>query len=228
LNKRQQPCSRRHTKMTGSELSVPISEKKITEKFLTALMNTPTIPTRFRESPTGFLDLVATIKYGEELGVGPFTSMYQIYLVNGSGSLQGQLMLSKVWAAGHMVKIDIDELASVVHCYRVIDGEMTQLGEVEFTVEDANRAGLLNVEQPGTYEKYIKHMLTWRAVAFACRLYYPDLFVGTGAMHPSEVGVDAPAEGLPEYVDVTVADAALEDYNVENAAIVLDGEIVDG
>ena len=212
---------------SGSELSVPISEKQITEKFLQALMATPTIPSRFRESPSGFLDLIATIKYGEELGVGPFTAMYQIYLVNGSGSLQGQLMLAKVWAAGHMVKIDIGELGSTVTCFRVIDDEMTQLGDVEFTVEDASAAGLLNPEQPGTYEKYLKHMLTWRAVAFACRLYYPDLFVGTGAMHPSEVGVDAPAEGLPEYVDVTVAEAALEEYNIENAAIVLDGEVVE-
>jgi len=213
---------------TGSELSVPISDQPITEKFLAALMNTPTIPNRFKERPTGFTELLATIKYGEELGVGPFTSMYQIYLVNGTGSLQGQLMLAKVWAAGHMVQIQIDELGSTVTCFRKIDGKMIDLGEVEFTVEDANNAGLINPDGSGTYNKYLKHMLTWRAVAFACRLYYSDLFTsGSGAMHPQEVGVDAPAETLPEYVDVKVTDAAVDEFNMEAATIILDGEIVD-
>lgn len=212
---------------TDTQLT-PIHELVVHEKFLRAVYATPLVPNRFKERPGGFVEMLTTIKYGEELGVGPFTSMYQIYMVNGNASLQGQLMLAKVWAAGHMVKIDISELGSTIHCYRKIDGVMTELGEVEFTVEDANNAGLIEVDGTGTYNKYLKHMLTWRAVAFGCRLYYPDLFVGSGAMHPSEVGVDAPAEALPEYVDVTVASQALEDYNVENAAIVLDGEIVDG
>lgn len=207
--------------------SLPVSERQITEKFLWTLMNTPTIPNRFKEHgmQQGFAELLATIKYGEEMGVGPFTSMYQIYLVNGTGSIQGQLMLARVWAAGHMVKIDIGELGSTVHCYRKMDGEWMHLGDVEFTVEDADRAGLL---EKGTYEKYIKHMLTWRAVAFACRLYYSDLFMsGAGAMHPSEVGVaQAPMEALPEYVDVQVVDEAIEAYNIENAEIVLDAEEV--
>ncbi len=213
---------------SGSELSVPISEQPITEKFLAALMNTPTIPNRFKERPTGFTELLATIKYGQELGVGPFTSMYQIYLVNGTGSLQGQLMLAKVWAAGHMVKIKIDELGSTVTCFRKIDDEMVELGEVEFTVEDANNAGLIDPDGSGTYNKYLKHMLTWRAVAFACRLYYSDLFTsGSGAMHPQEVGVQAPAENIPEYVEVEVVADAVDSFNVEAATISLNGELVD-
>lgn len=189
-------------------------------------MSTPTIPARFRTSPSGFRDLLATIKYGEELGIGPFTSMYQVYLVNGNASLMGQLMLAKVWAAGHMVKIQIDELAAVVTCFRKIDGEMTELGDVEFNVEDADRAGLLNNPDKGTYDKYIKHMLTWRAVAFACRLYYPDVFTSQ-ALHPLEVNLDTPVEALPEYVEVDIDPAALEEFNMENAAIILDAEIVE-
>lgn len=211
--------------MTGSELAKkPISEEVVGIDFFQNIWNTPVIPTRYKESPTGFKDLITTIKYGEEMGVGPFTSMYQIYMVNGQGSLQGQLMLAKVWAAGHRVTIDIGELGSTVHCFRKMDGEMVEVGEVDFTIEDAKRAELLD---KGTYEKYIKHMLTWRAVAFACRLYFPDLFTGP-AHHPSEVGHDAPLEAIPDYVDVEVIDEALEEYNMENATIVLGGEVVDG
>lgn len=200
---------------------VPIADKPITEKFLAALMSTPTIPKRFAESRTGFQDLLATIKYGEELGVGPFTSMYQVYLVNGNASLMGQLMLAKVWAAGHKVDIHIDELKATVIPYRRIDGEWNEFPPVEFTVEDAARADLID---KGTYEGYIKHMLTWRAVAFACRLYFSDCFT-TQALHVTEVGADAPLEALPEFVEVTVDDDGT--YNVEHAAIVLDAEIED-
>ena len=211
------------TEQPDSQL-VPISQKPITEKFLKALMNTPTIPDRFKTSPTGYADLLATVKYGEELGIGPFTSMYQVYLVNGNASLMGQLMLAKVWAAGHKVDIQIDELAVKVTPFRRIDGEWHEFSPVEFTIEDANRAGLL--EDKGTYEKYIKHMLAWRAVALACRLYYADCFT-TQALHPSEVGVATPVEPLPEYVEVHVADGAVEDWNVENAGAVLEAEIMD-
>ena len=206
--------------MTGSELSVPISQKKITEKFLQALMATPTIPTRYRESPTGFLDMVAAIKYGEELGVGPFTSLYMVYLVNGQGSLQGQLMLALMWKAGHKVTVDIDELGSTVHCFRNMDGEMVEVGEVTFTVEDAKQAELLD---KGTYEKYLKHMLTWRAVGLAARLYYPDVMMGIG-YHPSELGVDV-LEELPEFVEVT---GDIEDEQAEIRVVnILEAEVVD-
>ena len=37
------------------------------------------------------------------------------------------------------------------------------------------------------------------AVAFACRLYYPDLFSG-GAHHPHEYGLNTPMEPLPVFV----------------------------
>ena len=207
--------------MSGSELSVPISEKVITEKFLQSILATPTVPTRYRESATGYLDLVATIKYGEELGVGPFTSMYMVYLVNGQGSLQGQLMLALMWKAGHMVKVSIDELSSTVHCYRNMDGEMTHVGDVEFSVEDAVRAELMD---KGTYTKFPKHMLTWRAVGLAARLYYPDLMMGIG-YHPTELGVEV-LEPLPEFVDVDGdIEVEIAHINLENAGI--EAEVVE-
>jgi hypothetical protein len=205
---------------------VPLNELPINYNTLQTLIATPTIPKRYKESPTGVNDMYAAHLVGQELGIGTFTSIYEIFMVNGQASMSGKLMLALVWRAGHKVSVTIEETKSTVHCYRnvgMIDGQWEHVGDVEFSIEDADRAGLLD---KGTYISYPKTMLTWRAVSMACRLYFPDLILGVGYT-PEEVGLDdVKVDEIPDYV--IDSDGNLE---AENATIlledVLEAEVVD-
>ena len=215
-----------------SALRIPLNETPITFRTLQTLIATPTVPTRYKESPTGVQDMYAATLYGRELGIGPMTAISQLFLVNGQASMMGQLMLALVWRAGHQVRIIIDADSSTVVAYRRIDGQLTEVGVVEFTMEDAERAGLLVNENTGTetmtYRKYPKHMLTWRAVSMACRLYFPDVILGVKYV-PQELEVQAPNESLPEYVEVDdkTGELAMEAGEI-NVTEILDAEVVDG
>ena len=202
---------------------VPLSELPINYNTLQTLISGPTIPARYKESPTGVNDMYAAHLVGQELGVGTFTSIYEIYMVNGQASMSGKLMLALVWRAGHRITAEISETGSVVHCYRKLEGEWVEVGEAEFTIEDAHRAELMD---KGTYQSYPKTMLTWRAVSLACRLYFPDVILGVGYI-PEEVGLDeVQVDAIPDYV--LDGEGNLE---AENAIItledVLDAEVID-
>ncbi len=190
----------------------PLSEIPLNYDTLSVLLQTPTVPVRYKESDSGVQDMYAATLYGRELGIGPMTSIYMLFLVNGQASMLGQLMLALVWKAGHKINITIGETESTVHCFRRIDGEFVEVGDVTFTIEDAARADLLD---KGTYEKFPRHMLTWRAVSMAARLYYPDVITGIGYI-PDELGIEHKPEQLPEYVDVT------GDLDLEKAHMIVD------
>ncbi|RKZ82649.1 MAG: hypothetical protein DRQ39_10470 [Gammaproteobacteria bacterium] len=207
----------------NAKLAIPVNEIPVTGQTLRTWVNGPTVPVRYRESPTGFNDALATTLVGRELGVGTFTSAYEIYMVNGQASMSGKLMLALVWRAGHKITVIIEETQSTVHCYRNMNDEQVEVGEVTFSIEDASRAGLMD---KGTYESYPKTMLTWRAVSMACRIYYPDVILGVGHV-PEEVGIEADMDAIPEGVIIS-GEGLLE---MDNAVIelenVLDAEVVD-
>ena len=212
--------------MTDQAKNLPakrVGDIEVTTQTLRMLMQTPTIPDRYKESPTGVNDMLAVSMWGRELGLGFFTSIYELYLVNGQASMQGKLMLALIWRAGHKVKVSIDETSSTVHCWRRVDGEYEEMGDITFTVEDAVRADLMD---KSTYQKYPKSMLTWRAVSLATRIYFPDVILGIGYV-PEELNINAPMESVPEGV-VIADDGSLE---MERALIaveeVLDVEVVD-
>ncbi len=183
--------------MTTDKLAIPLNEAPVTYNTLKTLIATPTVPARYRESQTGVADMYAATIYGKEMGIGPMTSIYMIYLVNGQASMLGQLMLALIWRAGHKIKVTSDETVATVYCWRRIDGELVEVGDTSFTIEDAVRADLVD---KGTYEKYPRHMLTWRAVSMAARLYYPDVITGVGYV-PDELGIQTEPEEIPDFVD---------------------------
>ena len=177
--------------------TVPLNELPINYNTLATLISGPTIPIRYKNSPTGVNDMYAAHLVGTELGIGTFTSIYEIYMVNGQASMSGKLMLALVFRAGHKISAEINETESIVHCYRLIDGKHELVGSTTFSIEDAHRAELMD---KGTYQSYPKTMLTWRAVSMACRLYFPDVILGVGYV-PEEVGLDDVAvDQVPGYV----------------------------
>jgi len=210
--------------MTTKDLAtVPLAELPINYQTLQTLISGPTIPVRYKESVTGVNDMYAAHLVGQELGVGTFTSIYEIYMVNGQASMSGKLMLALVWRSGHRIMVNIGETDSTVHCWRKFDDEWLEVGQVSFSIEDAVRAELMD---KGTYQSYPKTMLTWRAVSLACRLYFPDVILGVGYV-PEEVGLDdVKVDAIPDYV--LDGDGNLES---ENAVIALEdaleAEIVD-
>jgi hypothetical protein len=212
------------TQATEDDLSiVPLDELPVNYNTLQTLIAGPTIPKRYRESPTGVNDMYSATLKGKELGIGPWTSIDEIYLVNGQTSMSGKMMLALVWRAGHRISVEIHETESIVHCYRRYDDEWLEVGSAEFSIEDAHRADLMD---KGTYQSYPKTMLTWRAVSLACRLYFPDVILSVGYV-PEEVGLnDVPVDPIPDYV--IDGNGMLE---AENAIIVLedvlDAEVID-
>ena len=200
------------------------SDIEVNEQTLKMLMQTPTVPERYRESSTGANDMLAVYMWGRELGVGFWTSIYELFLVNGQSSMQGKLMLALVWRAGHKITVDIDETSSTIHCWRREEGVLEHMGDVTFDVEDATRAGLIDKD---TYVKYPKSMLTWRAVSLASRIYYPDVLLGMGVYVPEEVNIISPIEPVPEGVVVN-DDGSLEmERALMNAEDVLEAVVVE-
>jgi hypothetical protein len=183
---------------TAKDLSiVPLDELPVNYNTLRTLIAGPTVPRRYKDSPTGVNDMYSAYLSGRELGIGMFTSIYEIYLVNGQPSMSGKLMLALVWRAGHRIRVNINETESVVHCFRKDEGEWHEVGAASFSIEDAHRADLMD---KGTYQSYPKTMLTWRAVSLACRLYFPDVILSVGYV-PEEVGLDdVKVDPIPDYV----------------------------
>jgi len=204
-----------NTTPENTNLSVPIADSEISIKTLSSLLNTPTVPDRYRESRTGVTDMYAAHLYGRELGVGTMTAIKEFYLVNGQASMSGKLMCALIWRAGHKVVCHIKASSTTVDCYRrdPVTKELDLVGSVEYTKKDAEQAGLMD---QGTYQKYPKTMLTWRAITMAAKIYYADLISGVGYI-PTEFGLDHMmphpdhVETIPtEFVDVVVPDEGLD------------------
>jgi hypothetical protein len=188
------------------KLALPIADQPVSMQMLTTLMTTPTVPKRYRESPTGAADMMAAVITGAELGVAPMASIRQLYLVNGQASMMAQLMAGLVFRAGHRIsyRIETDTERVVATAYRIgpVSGEYEEQGSWAFGKDDAELAGL---EEKTTYEQYPYLMYAARATSALCRLYFPEVVAGVGYV-PDEIGIDIPPEGLLAEADVVVDD----------------------
>ncbi len=191
------------------KLAVPISEHlpQFSINTIASLLKTPTMPARYVNSDTGVQDAWATVLFGAELGVGPLTSMHDIYLVNGGASMKAKLMLGLVQRAGHYLKFNVkpDEVA-VTGFRKLEDGSHVDVGTFTFGKDDAERAeqGGQKLSDKDTYKSYPIHMYTNRAISMACRYAFPECLAGIGHI-PEEMGIDEPPE-LVDYIDVEVED----------------------
>jgi hypothetical protein len=208
-----------------------ISDQPLTIKALQNMLAGSTLPDRYEYVG----DAIATIKVGSEVGLPPMTALMELYVVNGSVGMSGKAMQSLVFRAGHMIiKTEMTPERAAVRAMRYIPqlNEHMDMGEYEFTIEDAERAGLT---EKSNYESFPKDMLLWKAVARAVRFVFPDVIMG---YLPSEIGVDVeeydPEAGvlaIEEEGDdevfghqVTVTEAILE---AEEVAEILDGSVTE-
>jgi hypothetical protein len=198
-------------------MRVPLADTQMSMRTLQALMGTPSIPTRYTESPTGLQDLYAAYLVGRELGIGPMESFNSLYLVNGSISMLGRLMCALIWRHGHRIEVQISQKSATAIAYRrdPFTKELFRAGEWTFTAGDAEKAYL---DSKSTYEDYPKLMWSWRAISALTRIYFADCISGTSGYVPEEAGIaDAPVEPLPENMTIEVDGNTIANVELETA-----------
>lgn len=206
--------------------STPLSEVQPTYNTLVRLHQTPTVPERYRKSPTGVDDMLAAVLVGRELHIGPMEAINSLYLVNGQIAMTGKLMSALVHRAGHLIKLNVTAKSAKATGYRrdYLTHELVEVGTVEFTEADAKRADL---HTKPNYKAYPKIMWSWRAISALCRFHFADVVSGMGAYVPEEMNIEAPVEAITEEVELLVDG---DDLALDNAAAevvdVLDAEVI--
>jgi hypothetical protein len=131
---------------------------------------TPFVPDDYRGNPES---VVAAILTGREMGIGPMQSLRQIHMIDGRPAFAADLMLAKMREGGVMI------IASEATAERAfIKAKRRDTGEeatVEWTVADAEKAGLTNKRNWRTYPA---DMLWARCVGRLARRLGSDLLGG--------------------------------------------------
>jgi hypothetical protein len=143
------------------------------------------------------------VMIGRDLGISPTQAMMSIDLVKGSIMLRGVLLASFVRRS---TDYEYKTLVSTHEAARILmlgfplaekeDGMVRfrgmwwePLGEVEFTVEDARKAGL--PMGPGSaWASHPKNMLMWRALSNGVKFHAPDLMGGVPVYIEGEIVPD--------------------------------------
>jgi hypothetical protein len=132
---------------------------------------------------------VVKVLAGQELGFGPIASMTGIYIVKGRVTLSANLMAATI-KRHPRYDYRVIELTDEQAAVRFLqDGE--EAGTSQFTMQDAERAGLLDGEN---WRKYPRNMLLWRALSNGAKWFCPDAFAGAPIYSPDELGADMDPE----------------------------------
>src|SRR3990167_10773510 len=120
---------------------------------------------------------VVKILAGKELGLSPFESMKNIYLVNGKLAIQSNALASLVKTSKkYDYKVDvITDKECKITFFNIQRDEKEAIGTSEFTFADAAKAGLVNKDN---WKNFPKNMLFARALANGVRFYCPDAACG--------------------------------------------------
>ena len=133
---------------------------------------------------------IVKILAGREFGFGPFSSMTNIYIIQGRPSLGANLMASAVKSNpryDYKVRQMTDTVCEIEYFQRSGD-KWESLGISKFTIDDARKAGTKNLD------KFPRNMLFARAMSNGVRWYVPDVF-GTAVYTPEELGAEVNEEG---------------------------------
>lgn len=167
----------------------------------------------FRDS-TQMAQAFAKIKAGQELGIGPMAAMAAIHIIDGKIVLSVHLMSGLIKRSGkydYRVKVWTNKEVKIVYYEK---GE--EIGTSEFTLGDAEMAGLLGKE---AWRKYPRNMLFSRAMSNGFRLYCADLTLGP-IYTPEEIDMvidnDAGDSIEAKFSDSEVMESDDSDSNVED------------
>lgn len=128
------------------------------------------VPRDFRGRPEAVL---AAILSGRELGIGPMQSLKDISIIDGRPALAAHLVLAMLRKGGVVIdQAESTDERAYIRAHRQDTGEQA---EIEWTMEEAQRAGLANKDN---FRKYPRDMLWARAVGRLGRRLGSDLLAG--------------------------------------------------
>jgi hypothetical protein len=179
-----------------TDVAVPeASQWALIQQQATQLAQSSIIPKAYQRQPA---NIIAAALGGRRYGWDAVASMRNGHVIEGTWSMKPEAMLALVRSAGHSVTAETSAKGAKLHGKRADNSdEMT----VEFTIQDAERAGLT---KNNTWQKYPQQMCFWRATAFLCRMLFGD--VTAGVYSAEELGADI----NPDTGDVIEADIVSE------------------
>jgi hypothetical protein len=144
---------------------------------------------------------------GKELGLSPFQSMKDIYIVAGKLALQSNALAALVKSS---VKYDYHvDVITNEECKITFFDKTKETKEVvgvsEFTFKDAAKAGLVNKD---SWKSFPRNMLFARALANGVRFYCPDCAIG---WHVQEEVTDLLPETRNETITITADGKVVND-----------------
>ena len=134
---------------------------------------------------------------GMEAGFSPFASATGVHIINGRPAFSANLLAQAVRRHPDYDYRVMEKTAKICRVRFLSRGEV--LGEELFTIEMAERAGLL--KNP-TWRSYPEAMLFSRALTAGMRTHCPDALGGSSAYTPEELGAS-------DVVPVTVTEPPL-------------------
>jgi hypothetical protein len=162
------------------------------------------------DTPQAIAQIATQILAGREMGYGPFASVQGIHIIQGKPTLSANLMASAVKNSpryDYRVR-EISEKVCRIEFFEYVDGKRESLGISEFTLEQAQKAGVKNLD------KYARNMLFARAMSNGVRWFCPDVFSGNAVYVPEELGAEVDGEGdVIEVTGVHIDDAPAIDEN---------------
>ena len=147
---------------------------------------------RFKQNKTAEQAFVS-IMAGQELGVGAYTAMNTLHIIEGKVTMSAALV-------GSMIK------KSPEYDYRIVQHDAQQceiaffdrgqdVGHSTFTMADAQQANL--IKSGGAWNTYPKAMLFARALTQGARWYTPNVFMGA-IYTPDELGAQVTSVGATD------------------------------
>lgn len=142
---------------------------------------------------------VVKIVAGEELGLGPMTSMQGIHIIKGKPSMSANLLGVKAKQSGryNFRPVEVTDKLAKIEWFENGDS----VGFTEFTIEQAKKAKL--IAKDSGWEKYPEDMLFARALTRGIRRFCPEVTAGVPAYTPEELGAQVDEQGEPVYVEST-------------------------
>lgn len=121
---------------------------------------------------------VITILFGLELGLPPGAALRGVQVIKGRPTLSAGLIADRIAASGRVSFEDVERTTE--SCRLAWYRDSIKVGESQFTIEDAKRAGLTG----GNWSKYPRQMLFARCLTEGQRVYAADVF--SGSMYTTE------------------------------------------
>jgi len=155
----------------------PWDEKTASLAELKAVATTFAMSEMFKDCDSA-AKCLAKMFVARDLGLSMTRGLLDIHMISGKPTLSANLIAGMIKKSGKYDYRITEHNPKVcrMNCLQRIDGAWEIIGPSEFTIEDAQTAGLLS--NP-TWKKFPKNMLFSRAISNAAKQYFGDVFLGS-------------------------------------------------